>query len=70
MKNKMKKLSDFNGQLILKLLKFQNSLNKNEIVFYNKLIYDNLKVLDNLAKKLTETDKVKEEENIGKYHYY
>jgi len=44
--------------------KLQAQLSKEEIIFYNKLIHDNLLVLDNLVSCLTEADKIKEEEQV------
>jgi hypothetical protein len=45
-------LIDFNGQLINKVNGNYHKLTEDEIKFYNKLIYSNLKVLNNIANNM------------------
>ena len=40
--NKLKKIMDFNGELLCKVSKNANELSEEEIYFYNKIIYSNL----------------------------
>ena len=53
LKSKIKRLIEFNGQLIAKMSQNMASISEEESVFYNRLIYNNLKVLANLSEKLT-----------------
>jgi hypothetical protein len=57
MKNKVKKLTEFNGQLIMKLNYLINKLSDQEIIFYNRLIHHNLNVLDKLSNTSIEKEK-------------
>lgn len=43
---------EFNGKLIQKLSQNMDKLNNKEVLFYNKLIHENLSVLTNLSNKL------------------
>ncbi len=52
LKEKFKKLIDFNGQLINKVNTNYHKLTEEEIKFYNKLIHSNLSVLNNLGKSM------------------
>ena len=47
-REKFKKVIDFNGQLINKINTNYHKLTEDEIKFCNKLIYSNLKVLNNI----------------------
>ncbi|KRX07419.1 hypothetical protein PPERSA_03252 [Pseudocohnilembus persalinus] len=51
-KQKINSLLEFNGKLIQKLSQSTKKLNEKEIVFYNKMIHENLSVLTNLSNKL------------------
>ncbi len=50
LKERFKKLTDFNGQLINKVNTNYHKLTEEEIKFYNKLIYSNLTVLNNIGR--------------------
>ena len=51
-REKFKKVIDFNGQLINKINTNYHKLTEDEIKFCNKLIYSNLKVLNNIANNM------------------
>lgn len=51
-RERFKRLIDFNGQLINKLNVNYHKLTEDEIKFYNKLIHSNLKVLNNIANNM------------------
>lgn len=64
-KKKMNSLLDFNGKLIQKLNQNMEKLNNKEVIFYNKLIHENLSVLTNLSNKLIKHKAfTHEEENL------
>lgn len=52
LKEKFRKLIDFNGQLVGKFNSNLYKLNEEESRFYNKIIHSNLKVLDRLSKNM------------------
>jgi hypothetical protein len=61
LKEKFKKLIDFNGQLINKVNTNYHKLTEEEIKFYNKLIHSNLTVLNNLGKSMVAHQSLLEE---------
>lgn len=52
LKEKFRKLIEFNGQLISKFNTNLHKLNEDESRFYNKIMHSNLKVLDRLSKNM------------------
>ena len=52
MREKFKKLMDFNGQLINKVNTNYHKLTEEQIKFYNKLIHSNLSVVNNVGKSM------------------
>lgn len=51
-REKFKKVIDFNGQLINKINTNYHKLTEEQIKFCNKLIFSNLKVLNNIANNM------------------
>lgn len=51
-RERFKRVIDFNGQLINKVNGNYHKLTEDEIKFYNKLIFSNLKVLNNIANNM------------------
>ena len=49
LQTKIKNLLDFNGTLITKVSRFSPNMKHEEILFYNKIIYDNLKKMERLV---------------------
>lgn len=58
LKEKFKKLINFNGALISKFSSNQGKLNQSEIEFYNNVVHSNLKVLDNLSRNMMENNSI------------
>ena len=58
LKDKFKKLIDFNGALITKFSTHQGKLNQSETEFYHNVLHSNLKVLDNLSKNMMENNSI------------
>jgi hypothetical protein len=52
LREKLKKLMDFNGQLINKVNTNYHKLGEEEIKFYNNLIHSNLLVLNNVGNSM------------------
>lgn len=52
LKEKFRKLIDFNGQVIGKFNSNLHKLNEEEARFYNKIVHSNLRVLDRLSKNM------------------
>lgn len=63
-REKFKRVIDFNGQLINKVNGNYHKLTEEEIKFYNKLIYSNLKVLNNIANNMISKQTLIEEWSI------
>lgn len=65
LKAKFHRLVEFNGQLIAKMNKNFVELTKDEVIFFNSLIHDNLKMLDSLASILQEKEHLLVENRLG-----
>ena len=60
-RERFKRVIDFNGLLINKVNANYHKLTEEEIKFYNKLIYSNLKVLNNIANNMVANQSLIEE---------
>ena len=61
LKEKFRKLIEFNGVMMSKFSGNLGKLNQSETEFYNRVIHSNLKVLDNLSKNMMENNSIVDE---------